>query len=389
VLSRFGEFALDTSRRELVRAGSPVAVEPQVFDLLVYLIENRERVVSKDDLIEGVWRGRIVSESTLTSRINAVRRAVGDSGAAQTFIRTVARRGFRFVGRVNDAANGNGEPCLRQEIRFGAACDGVRIAYSVVGNGPPLVKAANWLTHLEHDWQGPIWGHLLHALAAEHRLVRYDERGNGLSDWDADDISFDGFVRDLECVVDASGLERFPLFGLSGGAAVGIAYAARNPGRVTHLVLLGAFARGRRRRGSQKEIEEADALRTLMRVGWGWENPAFRQVFTSKFIPGGNPEQMQWMNDLQRATTCPENAVRRREAMNDIDLTDLLARIEVPTLVLHCRDDAVVPFDEGRLVAAVIPGSRFVELEGQNHFILDGDPGRQRLLDEVRGFLAC
>src|SRR5262249_47674239 len=161
----------------------------------------------------------------------AARRAVGDSGAAQTFIRTVARRGFRFVGRVNDAASGNGErPCLRQEIRFGTACDGVRIAYSVVGNGPPLGKAANRLTHLEHDWQGPIWSHLLQALAAGHRLVRYDERGNGLSDWDADDISFDGFVRDLECVVDASGLERFPLFGLSGGAAVSIAYAARNPG---------------------------------------------------------------------------------------------------------------------------------------------------------------
>jgi pimeloyl-ACP methyl ester carboxylesterase len=169
---------------------------------------------------------------------------------------------------------------------------------------------------------------------------------------------------------------------------VSIAYAARNPGRVTHLVLLGGFARGRRRRGSQREIDEADALRTLMRHGWGQENPAFRQLFTSLFIPGGSAEQMQWLNDLQRNTTYPENAVRRREAMNRVDLTGLLSRVSVPTLVMHCRDDAVVPFEEGRLVAAGIPGARFVELEGRNHIILDGDPGRQRFLDEMRSFLA-
>jgi pimeloyl-ACP methyl ester carboxylesterase/DNA-binding winged helix-turn-helix (wHTH) protein len=398
VLFRFGDYALDTDRRELVRGGGLVAVEPQVFDLLVYLIRNRERVVSKDDLIEGVWGGRIVSESTLTSRINAARRAVGDSGAEQALIRTVARKGLRFVGAVRESAGqtpaladtGSSRPAsdLRQQIRFCTASDGVRIAYSAVGSGPPLVKAANWLNHLEYDWHSPIWSHLLHALASEYHLVRYDERGNGLSDRVVGDISFEAFVRDLECVAEASGLERFPLLGISQGCAVSIAYAVRHPERVTSLVLLGGYARGRKKRGSQKETEQADALQTLMRLGWGQENPAFRQIFTSMFVPGGSPEQMQWLNDLQRNTTSPENAARIRGAMNDIDVADLLPRVTVPTLVLHCRDDAAVPFEEGRLMAAGIPGSRFVELEGRNHVILEGDPARQRFLDEMRSFLA-
>jgi pimeloyl-ACP methyl ester carboxylesterase/DNA-binding winged helix-turn-helix (wHTH) protein len=398
MLFRFGEYSLDTDRHELARSGNLVPIEPQVFDLLVYLIENRGRVVSKDDLIEGVWGGRIVSDSTLTSRINAVRRAVGDNGSDQALIRTLARKGLRFVGAVSEevasaragiaAEPDRGSPDLRQQIHFCTACDGVRIAYSEVGRGPPLVKAANWLSHLEYDWQSPIWSHLLHALAADRRLIRYDQRGNGLSDWEVDEISFEAFVRDLESVVEASGLQRFPLFGLSQGCAVSIAYAVRHPERVTRLVLLGGYARGRRKRGSQKEIEQADALRTLMQQGWGQENPAFRQLFTSLFIPGGSPTQMQWLNDLQRNTASPENAVRIREAMNSIDVTDLLPQVSVPTLALHCRDDAMAPFEEGRLMAAGIRGCRFVELEGRNHIILDGDPGRQRFLDEMWSFLA-
>jgi pimeloyl-ACP methyl ester carboxylesterase/DNA-binding winged helix-turn-helix (wHTH) protein len=398
VLFRFGEYSLDTDRRELARGGDLVAVEPQVFDLLVYLIRNRERVVSKEDLLAGVWGGRIVSESTLTSRINAARRAVGDSGAEQVLIRTVARKGLRFVGAVHEGARPVADAAaagaarersdLRQQIQFCTASDGVRIAYSAVGDGPPLIKAANWLNHLEYDWQSPIWSHLLHALAAEYRLIRYDERGNGLSDRDVADISFEAFVRDLESVVEASRLERFPLFGISQGCAVSIAYAVRHPERVSRLVLFGGYARGRRKRGSQKEIEQADALLTLMRLGWGQENPAFRQIFTSLFVPGGSPEQMRWLNDLQRHTASPETAARIRAVMNNIDVTDLLARVRVPALVLHCRDDAAVPFEEGRHMAAGIPGCRFVELEGRNHLILEGDPARRRFLEEMRAFLA-
>ncbi|HEY4407934.1 MAG TPA: alpha/beta fold hydrolase [Xanthobacteraceae bacterium] len=394
---RFENHVLDLERRELTRGREPVALEPQVFDLLVHLVRNRDRVVSKDDLIASIWCGRIVSESTLTSRINAVRKAVGDSGEDQRLIRTVARKGIRFIGEVTEttgphrpeivARTPSSASDLRQEVRFCTAADGVSIAYAAVGQGPPLIKAGNWLNHLEYDWESPVWSVLLHALAADYRLIRYDARGNGLSDWEVDDFSFEAFVGDLESVVEASGLDRFPLLGVSQGCAVCIAYAARHPERVTRLVLYGGFARGRRRRGSPVEIAHSDAVLTLIRQGWGQENPAFRQMFTSLFIPGGTPEQMRWFNNLQRITTSAENAVRLRLVIDDIEVTDLLPRIKAPALVLHCRDDAVQPFDEGRRIAAGIPGARFVALEGRNHLILKDDPGWSRLMQEIGSFL--
>ena len=394
---QFGGYSVDVDRRELRRGAELIDIGPQVFDLLVYLIRNRDRVVSKDDLLDAVWEGRIVSESTLTSRINAVRHAIGDTGANQTLIKTIARKGFRFIGEVEEgkkalpqASAGGAEAAaggLRQEIHFCTASDGVRIAYAAVGKGPPLVKAANWLNHLEYDWQSPIWSHLLRAIAARYRLIRYDERGNGLSDWDVGDISFEAFVRDLESVVDANGLKRFPLLGISQGCAVSIAYTVRHPERVSQLVLYGGYARGRCRRGQQGEVEQADALLTLMRQGWGQENPAFRQIFTSLFIPDATPEQAHWFNDLQRMTTSPENAVRIRRTLDEIDVVGLLPDIRVPTLVLHCRNDAVQPFEEGRRMAAGIPGSHFVALEGSNHLILEHEPAWPRLLDEVTRFL--
>jgi pimeloyl-ACP methyl ester carboxylesterase/DNA-binding winged helix-turn-helix (wHTH) protein len=394
---QFGGYSVDVDRRELRRGAELIDIGPQVFDLLVYLIRNRDRVVSKDDLLDSIWEGRIVSESTLTSRINAARRAIGDTGAGQTLIKTIARKGFRFIGEVVEgkqalppASAGGIEPAgggPHQEIQFCTASDGVRIAHAAVGKGPPLVKAANWLNHLEYDWQSPIWSHVLQALAARYRLIRYDERGNGLSDWDVEDISLESCVRDLESVVDANGLKRFPLLGISQGCAVSIAYAERHPERVSHLVLYGGYARGRRRRGQQGEVDQADALLTLMRQGWGQENPAFRQIFTSLFIPDATAEQARWFNDLQRMTTSPENAVRIRRTLDEIDVVGLLPNIRVPTLVLHCRNDAVQPFEEGRRMAAGISGSRFVALEGSNHLILEQEPAWARLLDEVTRFL--
>jgi len=391
----FADHVLDVERRELRRGDALIAVEPQVFDLLVYLVRNRDRVVSKDDLIAAVWGGRIVSDSTLTSRVNAVRKAVGDSGGEQKLIRTIARKGIRFVGSVTEraASRASGAPLpasapdLRQEVHFCTAADGVRIAYAEVGRGPPLVKTANWLNHLEYDWQSPVWRPLLHALAADHRLIRYDARGNGLSDWEVADFSLDALVQDLESVIAATGLARFPLLGISQGCAMSVAYAVRHPERVSRLVLYGGFARGRRMRGSQQEVESSEAIVTLMRQGWGQENPAFRQLFTSLFIPGGTPEQVQWFNDLQRVTTSPNNAVRLRQAVDGIDISDLLPRVKARTLVLHCRDDAVQPFEEGRRLAAGIPGARFVALDGRNHGILEGDPGWPRFLDEIKNFL--
>ena len=276
---------------------------------------------------------------------------------------------------------------MQQEIRFCTAPDGTQIAYATVGRGPPLVKAANWLNHLEYDWQSPVWRHLLRALAKDHQLIRYDERGNGLSDWEVEDISFEAFVSDLETVVDAVGIERFPLLGISQGVAVSIAYAVRHPERVSRLILYGGYAKGRRKRGSQASSEEAAALETLMRQGWGQENPAFRQMFTSLFMPGATSEQAQSFNDLQRITTSPENAVRIRRTIDEIEVSDLLPQVAVPTLVLHCRDDAVSPFDLGRRMAATIPGARFVALEGRNHMMLEDEPAWPRFLNEVERFL--
>jgi DNA-binding winged helix-turn-helix (wHTH) protein/pimeloyl-ACP methyl ester carboxylesterase len=396
----FDDYVLDIGRRELRRgAAAPVSIEPQVFDLLVYLVQNREHVVTKDDLIAGVWHGRIVSDSTLTSRITAVRKAIGDSGEQQALIRTVPRKGLRFVGAVReDSEEAPAVPVkpadsilqqhrLRQDVRFCTAADGTRIAYASVGEGPPLIKTANWLNHLEFDWESPVWSPLFQALAAEHQLIRYDARGNGLSDWDVEDMSLDTFVRDLEIVIEVAAPQRFSLFGMSQGSATAIAYAVAHPERVSHLVLAGSFARGRQKRGSVQDAATAEAMMTLMRQGWGQENPAFRQMFTSLFIPDGTPEQVQWWNDLQRITTSPENAVRLRKVVDQIDVTHLLPQVTVPTLVLHCRDDAVQPFDEGRRVAAGIPGARFIALEGRNHAPLKGEPAWDRLLQEVRDFI--
>jgi pimeloyl-ACP methyl ester carboxylesterase len=276
---------------------------------------------------------------------------------------------------------------MEQEIRFCTTADGVRLAYAAAGSGSPLVKTANWLNHLEYDWESPAWRHVLTALADRYRLLRYDERGNGLSDWDADEISFEAFVRDLETVVDAAGLTRFPLFGISQGCSVSIAFAVRHPERVSRLVLFGGYARGWSIRNDPTEIEERKALLTLVRKGWGKENPAFRQVFTSLFLPEGTPEQMAAFNELQRVTTSPENAVRLIEAFSKIDVMDLLPQVNVPTLVVHCRNDARVPIRCGREIASGIPGARFVSLDSRNHLPLEHEPAWRKLIDEMTAFL--
>jgi pimeloyl-ACP methyl ester carboxylesterase/tetratricopeptide (TPR) repeat protein len=275
-----------------------------------------------------------------------------------------------------------------QQIRFGTSPDGVRIAYAIIGAGPALVKAANWLSHLEFDWKSPVWRHWLAELARHHTLVRYDRRGCGLSDWNVKDMSLEARVQDLETVVTALKLDRFALLGLSGGGSVAIAYAVSHLEKVSHLVLYGSYARGRLKRElTPEQIEEVKTLRQVMQIGWGKPNAAFRQVYTTLFIPDGTPEQIHWFNDLQRISTSPEVAVRIAMADWSDDLTDLARQVAVPTLVLHAREDAVVPFEEGRRLAALIPGAQFVPLESKNHVLLENEPAWQRFLAEVHHFL--
>ena len=390
----FGDYAIDAGRRELSRGGTSVHVEPQVFDLILHLIRNRDRVVSKDDLLENVWGGRVVSESTLNNRINAARRALGDSGEQQAFIRTVPKRGIRFVGNLQQegseaplAAATATETTTPQEVTFCRTADGVNLAVATSGDGLPLVKAANWLNHIEFDWQSPVWSPLLNVLSGKFRLIRYDERGNGLSDWDVKDISFEAFVRDLETVVDTLGLERFALLGISQGAAVSIAYAIRHPERVSRLVLSGGYPLGWRKRGNPEQVAQFEALLTLVRNGWGQDNPAFRQVFTSLYVPGATRDEMKWFNDLERASASPENAIRLMNVFSNIDIRDLLPRVAAPTLVLHSRGDAPIPFEQGLLLARGIPNARFVALESNNHLILSHEPSWPRYTEEICDFL--
>ncbi len=276
---------------------------------------------------------------------------------------------------------------LRQEIRFCTSFDGTRIAYATVGEGPPIVKAANWLTHLEFDWESPVWRHVYTELSRNHLLVRYDDRGNGLSDWDVEDISFNAFLKDLEHVVDAAKLDRFALLGISKGASVSAAYAALHPERVTHLLLVGGFATGRMVDASERRRENELAMRTLMRASWGSDNPAFRQLFTSTFIPNATQEHMKWMNDLQRMTASPDNALRLRVASGDIDVRPLLPKIQAPTLVMHSRGDAAVEYERGLALAAGIPNARFVTLESDNHLLTEDEPAWPKFLEEARRFL--
>jgi pimeloyl-ACP methyl ester carboxylesterase/DNA-binding CsgD family transcriptional regulator len=276
----------------------------------------------------------------------------------------------------------------RQKLGFCTSADGTRIAIASIGSGPPLVRAAHWLSHVEYDLASPVWHPWLVELSRNHTYIRYDQRGCGLSDRDAADLSLEAWVSDLEAVVDSLGLKRFPLFGMSQGGAVAIAYAARHPERVSHLVFAGAYARGSLRRGgTEVERLEAETLVNLIRIGWGRNHPAFRQVFPYRFIPRGTPQQLQWWGDLERVTASPEVAARTLEAFQRVDVSDLAGRLSVPTLVLHARGDVAVPFDEGRRLAAQIPGARFVPLDSDNHVLLDSEPAWGAFLSEVRAFL--
>jgi len=274
-----------------------------------------------------------------------------------------------------------------QHIRFCMTRDGVRLAYAVTGVGPPFVRTATWLGHLEYEWQNPIRRPTLDVLSRHFSLVRYDQRGCGLSDWNVQNISFEAWVEDLDMVVRAAGLHRFSLLGASQGCAIAIAYAARYPEKISHLMLYGGYAVGKLKRDlSERQREEARMLVKIIELGWGKETAEFRQVFTTQFMPDASLEQQRAFDEFQRMSTSPENVVRIISQFDAIDVRDLAAKVRCPTLVLHARGDARVPFEEGRRVAALIPGARFVPLEGRNHILLSSDPAWRQFVDAVAAF---
>ncbi|MFC4309718.1 alpha/beta fold hydrolase [Steroidobacter flavus] len=275
---------------------------------------------------------------------------------------------------------------MQQTIRFIKSADGTRLAVATSGQGPPLVKSANWLSHLEFDWQSPVWRHWFRFLSAGRQLIRFDPRGCGLSDWDVADLSHAAQVADLEALIEASDLETFPLLGISQGGAACIEYAVRHPERVTKLFLYGCYAEGWAQRGEDSR-RHGEALVELIRQGWGQENPAFRLLFASLFIPDATAEQVRWFSDLMRTTTQPEIAARIIEAFGQINVRALLSQVKVPTVVVHARNDARIPFDQGRLLAAEIPNATFVTLESRNHILTESEPAWTRFCETFNEYM--
>jgi serine/threonine protein kinase/alpha-beta hydrolase superfamily lysophospholipase len=316
---------------------------------------------------------RYPSTRILASELRSVAKAPGENAAphAQTEERSRAVRGT-----------------TRQNIQFCVTSDGARLAYASTGAGYPLVKAANWLNHLDYEWDSPLWKHWLAELTKHHRLIRYDERGNGLSQRDVKEMSFEQWVQDLEAVVAATRVDRFALMGISQGGPVAIAYAVRHPERVSHLVLMGSFSRGLMARGTEAQIAARRALQTLVRLDWGKNNPDFKAMFTRFYIPhGSTPDQQQWFNDLQQISATPEGAARLMTLIDEIDIRHLLSEVSVPTIIFHGTRDKVIPAEEGRILAAEIPNARFVPLNTGNHILLAQEPAWPVFLEELEAFL--
>jgi pimeloyl-ACP methyl ester carboxylesterase len=384
----FEPFTLDLQRCALLRGPEEIQLRPKSFDVLRYLAEHAGRLISKEELIQAIWPSISVTDDSLVQCIRDIRTALSDN--PPRIIRTVPRRGYLFAAPVSgDVATPPSSDAARdQEITFCRTPDGLTIAVAAAGRGKPLVLHSTWLNHLEYEWQHPVRAPLLHFLANRFRLIRFDVRGVGLSDRDAADISFDGFERDLESVLDALDLHRPALIGIAPGASIAIAHAVRHPERVSRLVLHGAYALGRNRRPSSQQREMANALISLMQQGWGDEHSAFMRMFSARYLPGGSPEQITLMAKLACRATSRENALKVMIESCEIDVVDLLPKVSVPTLVMHCQHDSVVPFDEGRRVAMSIPHARFISLESENHIPLPGEPAWAKFTGELVGFLS-
>lgn len=385
----FGPFRLETFERRLLRDGEVVALLGKAFDTLLVLVEGAGTLQQQDAMIDRIWPNVAVEPNSLQQSISLVRRAL--AGADDVRLETVRGHGYRLVAQVRRIAAENrvaaSSDLAPQRTHFCAAHDGARLAYARLGDGPPLVKAANWLNHLELDWSSPIWRHWLRLLSHDRCLIRYDARGNGLSDWHPPAIRFSDFVLDLGSVFDAAQIRRAPLLGLSQGASVAVAYAARHPERVSALILIDGTARGWRTKNNARLTERFEALMTLMRQGWGTPHAAFRQIFTSSFFPTATAEQMQWFNDLQRQTTSPDNAAQILSALGDLDVREEAAALRIPTLVVHNRGDTVVPFKDGLELASLIPGAQFLPLESDNHLLLEEEPAWKRFSVEYERFM--
>ena len=395
----FGGLVLDADRRELRLGDKVFAVEPQVFDLLEFLVRNRHRVVSKDDLLAGVWGGRIVSESAIAARINAARRAIGDDGREQRWIRTVARRGFRFVGEVHEGAvaaapafslPGSALPgsARGQRIAYCRTADGVNIAMACIGRGLPLVCTPTWSTHIEYDWENPTGSQLLPFLADRFDLVRYDGRGSGLSERNVAEVSLATFQRDLEAVVDALKLPRYALLCGGSGCTTAIAHAATYPERVSKMIVQGGILDGGQKPGTAILIGMVSSYVDSVGKDWGSVGLTLLRALVAGAFPGLSPDEVERCVNLLPLTTSLKNALRHLSAYGEIDVVDLLPNVRAPTLVLHCRHNRALPLEQSLRLASSIPNARLLSLDSANAVPLPGEPAWPVFLEAIETFLA-
>ena len=395
---RFGDFVLDPDQRELRRGFEALEVQPQVFDLLEFLIRNCDRVVSRDDLLAGVWGGRIVSNSAIAARINAARRAICDDGSQQRWIRTIPRKGFRFIGevleegktRTANLTDPGQSPKVtgrdNQRITFCRTTDGVNLAMARMGSGMPLVCVPDW-SNLELDWDNPARAELWRCLADRFELVRYDGRGFGLSDRDVADVSLETLQLDLEAVVAASALRQYALFSVSDSCSAAIAHAAAYPKRVSKMVILSGTAQGAKKRGFVEAITMVNSY--LATMGENWSSMGLFMIRTqlSDAFPGLSAEQIEKVIDLLPMTTSPKNAQKHLNALAEVDVVEKLANVSAPTLVLHCRNCRAIHFEQVHRIATGIPNASLVSLETDNFIPLPGEPAWPFFLGAIENFL--
>ncbi len=393
---RFADCLLDPDRHLFLRAGQEVHLEPQVFALLALLVRRAGEVVSRDDMIAEVWKGQIVSDATVAARISAARRAVGDTGRAQAVIRTLPRVGVQLLGPVSQDGPSAGDPGGPRdaggkpafEIRMASSADGAGIAWSSIGDGPPLVRAGHWMTHQELDFDNPVWSRWLDRLGRGRTLIRYDPRGTGMSDRAVDTISLDKLVEDLDAVADAAGLARFSIFAPSQSASVACLYAHRNPGRVDRIVIYGGFAQGSEVRDGEIGAAMTQAFGELILKGWGKPNIGAMRCFSSLFMPSASEAQIQSFIDIQVASASPEWAARLRSVCATVDVTAILPQVDVPVLVAHALHDSLQPFSQAQVFARLLPNATLLSIDSGNHVLVPDEPGFARLMDAVDAFLA-
>ncbi len=384
------DFEIDLRRLEIRRNGEILPVEPMVFDVLAYLVRNSDRVVPKEELLDAVWGDRFVSESALTTRIKSARKVMGDDGRAQRLIKTFHGRGYRFIGEV--ASNAPEPPSTVPDpsvlIRFVEGRGAVKLAVGETGSGIPLLKAPNWLTHVDKDTRSPVWQHWVRDLSRKHRFIRADPRGGGLSDRDLRGVGLDDldlWVDDLERIVESLELDRFFLLGISQGGPVCIRYALRHPERVAGMILFGTYSRGMMRRGDDVAVE-AETQLGIARVAWTSNSATFRRLFASQIFPSASSEETEWFTEQIIDCVDQDTAPHLESAFYQVDISDDAAKVGVPTLVLHTVGDEAAPFSEGRRLAQLIPNATFVSLESPDHLLLERDPAWPRFMAAVEEF---